>query len=83
MPIEDFKTFVLVEEDKAYIKSTAALRVFKKLGGGWNLLYAFILLPLSLRDSIYNFVAKNRYGIFGKSDSCLIPTPEIKAKFLL
>ena len=75
-------SFVLVEGDRAYRESTAALRVARRLGGGWPLFYAAIILPRFLRDPIYKFIARNRYRWFGKKDTCMIPTPELKARFL-
>jgi len=77
-----FNSFMLVEDDTLYARSAAALRMLKHLGGGWSLLYAFIIVPQFIRDAIYNLVAKNRYKWFGKKDACWIPTPALKAKFL-
>ncbi len=82
LPTSDFESFVLVEGDRYYRKSTAALRLFNKLGGGWRLLYAFMIVPVPIRDFFYNLVANNRYKIFGRTDECWIPTPELKARFL-
>jgi len=82
LPSNDFNSFVLIEYDRAYVRSEGALRVAKKLSGLWPLLYGFIIVPKFLRDSVYNLIAKNRYKWFGKSNVCMIPTPEIKAKFL-
>jgi predicted DCC family thiol-disulfide oxidoreductase YuxK len=75
-------SFVLLEEGKIYQRSTAALRVAKKLKGLWPLLYTFIIIPPFIRDAVYNYIAKNRYKWFGKQESCWIPTPELKSKFL-
>lgn len=75
-------SIVLLEGGKAFTKSTAALRICKKLSFPLRLLYTFIVVPAFVRDSAYNFVAANRYKWFGKKDSCLIPTPELKSKFL-
>lgn len=82
IPVDDLNSFVLVEGEKLYTKSTAALRVLKQLGHGWNLLYGFILFPKLIRDSIYKIIARNRYKWFGKKDACMIPTPALKARFL-
>ena len=82
LPSNDFNSFVLIEYDRAHVRSEGALRVAKKLSGLWPLLYGFIIVPKFLRDGIYNLIAKNRYKWFGKSNVCMIPTPEIKAKFL-
>jgi len=82
LPANTFNSFMLVEDDTLYARSAAALRMLKHLGGGWSLLYAFIIVPKFIRDAIYNLVAKNRYKWFGKKDECWIPTPALKAKFL-
>jgi len=79
---KDFDTFVLIDEDKYYIKSTAALIVAKNLTGLWKMLYVFIIIPRPIRDSLYNLVAKNRYKLFGKREACRIPTSEERNKFL-
>ena len=78
----DFNSFILVEGDKWYDKSSAALRVCKNLHGGWNLLYGLLIVPKPIRDYAYGMVAKNRYKWFGKTDSCMIPSPEIRKRFL-
>jgi predicted DCC family thiol-disulfide oxidoreductase YuxK len=78
----DFTSFVLVEEDKAYTRSTAALRTAKHLGGVWKFMYVFIIVPRFIRDAIYNWIAKNRYKWFGKKDACMVPTQELRARFL-
>jgi len=75
-------SFVLIENGTAYLRSSAALRVLKKLGGIWSLGYAFIIVPPFLRDGVYNYVSRNRYRFFGKKESCMVPTPEFKSKFL-
>ncbi|TAD96888.1 MAG: thiol-disulfide oxidoreductase DCC family protein [Bacteroidetes bacterium] len=80
-PTENFDSFVLIDQEKSAEKSTAALQVLKKLGGFWQLFYIFILIPKPIRDFVYEMIAKNRYRFFGKKDSCLIPTPELKARF--
>ncbi|MFD0940667.1 thiol-disulfide oxidoreductase DCC family protein [Pedobacter boryungensis] len=79
---ENLDSFILLEDDKVYQRSTAALRVVKKLGGLWPLLYGFIIIPRFIRDAVYNYIAKNRYKWFGKQESCWVPTPDLKEKFL-
>lgn len=78
----DINSFILIDENKSYIKSTAALRVCKELRGVWKLLYIFIFIPRPLRDMLYTLIAKNRYKWFGKKDNCILPTPEMKNRFL-
>jgi predicted DCC family thiol-disulfide oxidoreductase YuxK len=82
LPPENLHTFVLIEGDRVYTKSTAALRIAKHLRRGWNLFYGLIIIPRFLRDAIYNWVSRNRYKWFGKRDSCRLPSPEEKALFL-
>lgn len=75
-------SIILVEEKRYFTKSTAALRIARHLSGGYPLLYGFIILPKFIRDWMYDIIANNRYKWFGKKDRCMIPTPELKAKFL-
>jgi len=78
----DYDTFVLISGEKYYLKSSAGLHVLKELGGVWKLFYAFIIIPVPLRDFIYNVVARRRYRIFGKRATCIVPTPDVKRRFL-
>jgi predicted DCC family thiol-disulfide oxidoreductase YuxK len=75
-------SLILIEDDKYYTKTTAALRVAKKLGFPWNLVYIFIFIPPAIRNIAYNIIAKYRYKWFGKKESCRIPSPEEKERFL-
>lgn len=80
---EDLDSIMLIEPGVAYYrKSTAALEISRDLSGGYSLLKNFLFLPEGFRDSIYDFVASNRYKWFGKKDHCMIPTPELRSKFL-
>jgi predicted DCC family thiol-disulfide oxidoreductase YuxK len=76
------ETIVLLEEGKMYSKSTAALRIARGLRLPWPLLYAFIVVPRPLRDFVYDWVARHRYRWFGKLDTCLLPTPALRNRFL-
>jgi len=82
LPVNDLNSFVLIEGDKAYIKSTAALRIAKLTGGFWKILYGLIIVPRFIRDAVYNLIARNRYRWFGKKNECMIPTPELKDRFI-
>lgn len=82
LPADTFHSFLLVEGNKYYTHSTAALRVARSLGGAWSLLYAFIIIPRFIRDAVYNLIARNRYKWFGKKEECWVPTLELKQKFL-
>ncbi len=76
-------SIILIEPGVAYFtKSDAALEIAGELGGLWKLTSVFKWIPKSIRDVIYDFVARNRYKWFGKQESCMIPTPELKGKFL-
>ncbi len=79
---QKMSTVILLENGKLYSKSTAALRILKKLNGLWPLLYIFIIVPAFLRNVVYNLIARNRYKWFGKKDSCMIPSPELQRRFL-
>jgi predicted DCC family thiol-disulfide oxidoreductase YuxK len=79
---DQMSTFILVENGKVYDRSTAALKVVRKLSGWWPLLYGFIIVPKVIRDGIYNVISNNRYRWFGKKTECMVPTPELRAKFL-
>ena len=63
-------------------KSTAALKIASKLGFPINLMTIFFILPPFIRNWVYDYIAKNRYKWYGKKDACMIPTPELKSKFL-
>ncbi|GGI25110.1 thiol-disulfide oxidoreductase DCC family protein [Pedobacter mendelii] len=79
--IEKMNSILLVENEKLYTKSSAALRVAKELSGLLPILYAFIIVPKFIRDWVYDIIAKNRYKWWGRQESCWIPTPELKSKF--
>lgn len=80
--ITSLDTFILIVGDKLYTKSTAALLVCKELKSPIKILYPLTILPKFLRDFVYDLIAKNRYKLFGKRDSCRVPTEEEKLKFL-
>ena len=79
---EYLDSIVLIENGRCYRNSTAALRIARRLKGGWPLFYAFIIVPTPVRDLVYGWIARNRYRWFGKRDSCRLPTPELRARFL-
>lgn len=82
LPTTVLNSFVLLEDGKIYTKSTAALRVAKQLKGLWPLLYGFIIVPTFIRNGVYDFIAKNRYKWFGKQETCWLPTPDLRDRFL-
>ena len=76
-------SIILIDPNTAYYtKSSAALEIGKTFGGGWRLLGVFEWVPGPVRDWVYDLIAKNRYSWFGKQNECMVPTPELKAKFL-
>lgn len=75
-------SLVLLENEKIFFKSTAALKIARNLSGLWPLFYGFILIPAFIRDPIYDWIGKNRYRWFGRRNTCRIPTQEEKSKFL-
>jgi predicted DCC family thiol-disulfide oxidoreductase YuxK len=80
---KNIDSIVLYEPGIAYYyKSAAVIEISKKLQGFFNYGMFFRLSPTFLRDSVYDYIAKNRYKWYGKQQNCMIPTPELKAKFL-
>ena len=76
-------SIILIDPNTAYYtKSSAALEIGKTFGGGWRLIGVFEWVPGPVRDWVYDLIAKNRYRWFGKQNECMVPTPELKAKFL-
>ena len=82
LPGEDLKTMILAENDRFYTKSSAALKIIKRMSGFWPIFYVFIIIPSGICDLFYDFVAKNRYGWFGRKEECLVPSPDLKDRFL-
>ncbi|BDD12776.1 hypothetical protein FUAX_52080 (plasmid) [Fulvitalea axinellae] len=82
LPVQDFETFVFIEDGRAYTKSTAALKVLSTLGGGWKVLAAFRFVPEKIRDFAYLWIAKRRYKLFGKKEVCELPLPSVRERFL-
>lgn len=82
LPENNFKTLIYIKNDRYFLRSDAFLEVVKTLGGSWQVLYTFKIVPKFIRDGIYNIVAQNRYKWFGKEEKCLVPTPELKSRFL-
>ncbi len=73
---------IFIEKGKVYTQSSAALRICKYLDGGWKLFYGLMIIPKFIRDFFYNIIARNRYKWFGKKESCMIPAPGLKERFL-
>ena len=73
---------ILCMDNQVFIESAAALRIARMLSGAWSLLYVLILIPRPLRDAAYRVIARNRIRWFGKRESCMIPTLELRSRFL-
>ena len=82
LPPDALDSVLLVEGDRVYNRSTAALRILRRMNGLWPLLSVCLLVPRPIRDGVYNLIAKNRYRMFGKREMCMLPTPELKDRFL-
>jgi len=76
-------TMLLVEDGRAYLRSTAALRMVRSLSFPYPILYAFVIFPPPIRDFFYNAFANRRYRWFGKKDECMVPSPELRDRFLV
>lgn len=82
LPEGFLQTFVYFEKGKFYTQSTAALKISKHLDGAWKLFYPLLIIPAPIRNFFYRLIASNRYKFFGKKDECMIPTPNLKQKFI-
>ncbi len=75
-------SIILIEDGKAYTHSTAGLRVAKRLGGIWSLGWALMVVQRAIRDMAYRTFAKFRYRLFGRTDACMLPSPDVRERFL-
>jgi predicted DCC family thiol-disulfide oxidoreductase YuxK len=82
LPLDQLSTIVLIEGGRAYTRSSAALRIARRLRGALPLAYAAFVIPAPIRNLGYSLVARNRYRWFGKTEHCMLPKPEHKARFL-
>ncbi|MEC8883714.1 MAG: DCC1-like thiol-disulfide oxidoreductase family protein, partial [Bacteroidota bacterium] len=79
---QETDSIVLIDNDQVSLKSSAALRIAKNLNQGYPLLFGFMIIPTFIRNGVYDFIAANRYKWFGKKESCMLPTPELRSRFL-
>ena len=79
---KEYQTIILEKTDERLEKSTAVLEIARNLSGPWPYLYLLLLVPKPLRDYVYSIIAKNRYHWFGKKDTCMVPSPDLKNRFL-
>jgi predicted DCC family thiol-disulfide oxidoreductase YuxK len=82
LPVGTMDSFIFIEKDKAYLASTAGLQLNKHLPMYWRWMQVFWIVPKFIRDKVYSIIARNRYKLFGKKDTCMIPTPELRSRFL-
>lgn len=82
LPTDDFDTMVLIESGRAYVRSTAALRVLRRLRGPWPVFYASIVVPLPIRDFVYGLIARNRKRWFAPPSTCGAPKPGWSERFI-
>lgn len=81
--VDKLDTFIFIDEKRVYTRSSAGIRIAKYLNGNWKLFSVFIIVPKFIRDAMYKWLAKNRYKWWGKRNECMIPTEEVKERFLL
>jgi predicted DCC family thiol-disulfide oxidoreductase YuxK len=82
MSSESFDTVVLVDGDRLYTRSDAALEVLRRLGGVYRFAVILKIIPRFIRNAVYRWIARNRYRWFGKQEQCMLPQPEWKARFI-
>ncbi|MDR6884345.1 thiol-disulfide oxidoreductase DCC family protein [Bacillus sp. 3255] len=82
LPVSTISTIVLIENGRAYTRSTAVLRIARRLRGAYPLAYAAIVIPAPLRNLGYDFVSRSRYRWFGRAEQCMLPNPAYRQRFL-
>lgn len=82
LPSEGFETFVFYTRGKIYTESNAVVKIASQLGGLWKITSVLNIIPRFIRNSVYRLVAKNRYKLFGKKDICMVPTDDVKDRFV-
>jgi predicted DCC family thiol-disulfide oxidoreductase YuxK len=82
LPTDEYESLLLIDKGKLYSKSNAGLRIYNKLPWYWKWTQLFWIFPKFFRDWVYSIIAKNRYKWFGKRETCMVPTPELKTRFL-
>lgn len=82
LPQDYIHSVILLKKGKIYQNSDAVLEICRELPGGWKILYVLKIIPGFIRDFFYRLIAANRYKLFGKSETCMMPLPEIKERFL-
>lgn len=79
---QTFDSFILIDKGQVFQCSTAGLKLSSKLPWYWKWTQVFWIVPRAARDAVYNLIAHNRYKWFGRKEQCMVPTPEIKSRFI-
>lgn len=79
---ENLYSVIVVDQDKVYDRSRAALEIARRLNGLWPMLYGFIIVPPFIRNFVYDWISRNRYRWFGVRQECMMPTPNMKSRFI-
>ena len=82
MSADRFDSVVYISGSEVWQKSAAVLRILNDVGGLWKMFYVLIIIPRIISDAVYDFVATNRYRMFGKRQECMVPTDELRSRFL-
>ena len=82
LPQDKFESVILIDKGKVFTSSTAGLKMYAKLPWYWQWMQVFWIVPKSIRDAVYNYIAQNRYKWFGKKDQCMIPAPGVRSRFI-
>jgi predicted DCC family thiol-disulfide oxidoreductase YuxK len=81
-PAENIDSVIYIADGRHYIKSSAILHILRDIGGVWRVFYSLMIFPVWLRDFLYDLIARYRYRVFGKRDVCMVPSPDIKERFI-
>ncbi len=76
------QSILVIDHNMIFQKSDAALKIAKYLSGFWSILYLFRFVPKVIRDGAYNVIARYRYSVFGKQDHCMVPSEDLKSRFI-
>jgi predicted DCC family thiol-disulfide oxidoreductase YuxK len=82
LDVGDVNSVIYITGGKSFAKSAAVLHMLKDLEGGWKLLFGLMIIPKFIRDLFYDLIARGRYGITGKSETCMVPAQDIEERFL-
>ncbi len=80
--VEDLQTLLLVDGPRSWQHTSAIFRVLHGLGWPWRMAWVAWLVPAPLRDALYRWLARNRYRLFGRSETCILPPADFKTRFL-